>query len=65
MMTTGMMMGFAIGLTVSAVFWWWIAVAGATRRNRSNERIEELLERKTIAMERIAGCLERKEDLGL
>lgn len=59
-MTTGIIIGFAIGVSVATIAWSKLMINSSKKQSASNKRIEDLLIRKAEGIERIADILEGK-----
>ena len=57
---TNVMIGFAIGITLTTVMWSMMLIKGAKKRVENERVIQELLFRKADSIERIAQVLEER-----
>ena len=57
---TNVMIGFAIGITLTTVMWSMMLIKGAEKRVENERVIQELLFRKADSIERIAQVLEER-----
>ena len=59
-MITGIIIGFAAGLTLATLMWTVMLMRGTNKQSENAKKVEELLFRKAEGIERIADLLEKK-----